>query len=199
MAQALVHQFEESESFDEAKGNVDALKEIPQEGWTEALLDRVELAHENNRQISDANYRWGGPKVSSVAAGLVRSIRATPSPAPSASEPDNKAALLTAALELRENIEELRRRIARAIPTGVYWRDLLVWNIFEEHRQLLLRSAPEAFEPVAMAYLWLRELNEDVPLGEPIPPDNVAGLTDGVGQLEHASETLNALIGELIE
>jgi TIR domain-containing protein len=197
MAEALVNAFEESPNFAAVVSNVDALKDIPREAWTDELLDRVEQAHENNRQISDANHRYHGPKVSVVAARLVQSIRATPVPTTARAEADEHAELLTAALELRENIEELRRRVARAIPTGVYWRDLLVWNVFETHRQLLLRRAPKVFEPVSAAYLWLRELNEDVPLGDPIPPDKVAGLRDGVDQLQHASQTLGTLVGEL--
>jgi hypothetical protein len=197
MAEALVHQFEESPNFAAAASNVDALKDIPREAWTDELLDRVEQAHENNRQISDANHRYHGPKVSVVAARLVQSIRATPAPVAARSESDEHAALLTAALELRENIEELRRRVVRAIPTGVYWRDLLVWNVFETHRQLLLSRAPQVFEPVSAAYLWLRELNEDVPLGDQIPLEKVAGLTEGADQLQHASQTLGTLISEL--
>lgn len=75
VAAALVRRFEESSSYAQAARNVDLLKAIPSEAWTEELLDRAERAHEENRQISDANYRYGGPRVSTVVAQLVQSIR----------------------------------------------------------------------------------------------------------------------------
>ena len=51
MAEALVHQFEHSGSFDAARSNMDRLKGAPAEAWPEPLLARIEKAHEKNIQI----------------------------------------------------------------------------------------------------------------------------------------------------
>jgi len=58
MAGALVHKFENSDSYAEARNNMDELKTVPREAWNDPLLDRIEKAHESNRQIDEANYRF---------------------------------------------------------------------------------------------------------------------------------------------
>ena len=113
--------------------------------------------------------------------------------------PPVAAPLSIAAMEMRDNIEALRRRIANSIPRGVYWRDLLARGVFERHRQTLMQQRPLVYEPVSFAYLWFHELNESVPLGEPIPPEQVEPLKQGIGQVEHASGALRELIIELSE
>lgn len=108
-------------------------------------------------------------------------------------------ALLIGAQELEENIEDLRRRVALAVASGVYWVDLLVWNIFEEHKNALKRY-PEVYKPVSDAYRSFRELNDIVPasrLGTPIPDDEIGALQARIDQMAHASATLLELIAKL--
>jgi hypothetical protein len=110
---------------------------------------------------------------------------------------DSRAALI-AAQTLEENIEDLRCRVARALDNHVFWADLLVWNVFDEHKHTL--TGYVAYKPVADAYRSFRELNEIVPasrLATPIPEDEMLGLRKRVDVIAHASSTLNALVAEL--
>jgi TIR domain len=74
MAGALVHRFENSDSYAEARDNVDRLKTVPPEAWTPDLLDRIERAHEFNRQIAEADYHFQH-LVPVEARNFVNSIR----------------------------------------------------------------------------------------------------------------------------
>ncbi len=198
MASALVQRYEDSGNFAAAKRNVDLLKSIPTEAWTAELLDRVDRAHEENGQIAGAYYGTG--TVNDVAVGLVKSIRRQAGPGASAttagSGSDGETELLAAALSLKDNIDELRRRIAHAVRTGKYWRHVLVWNVFETYKDVLMKR-PDVYEPVSDAYLWFRELNENVTLAAPIPAEDEDDLKAGIGQLEHAIAALRDLITEL--
>jgi hypothetical protein len=110
----------------------------------------------------------------------------------------DEAELLFAARTLEENIEDLRHRVALAIPTGVFWVHLLVWNIFEEYRDTL--KPTDYYKPVADAYRVIRELNEIVPadrLGTPIPEDDVGDLLGRVDQMAAGSAALQELITRL--
>lgn len=112
-------------------------------------------------------------------------------------DPDLPAVLIAAQV-LEENIEDLRRRVARAVDKRVFWVDLLVWNIFDVHKAALQGS--QAYKPVADAYRSFRELNEEVPearLGTPIPDGEIDHLQAQLGILAHASETLNTLAADL--
>lgn len=106
--------------------------------------------------------------------------------------------VLIAAQTLEENIEDLRRRVSRALDSRVFWSDLLVWNVFDEHKHAL--TGHVAYKPVADAYRSLRELNEIVPvprLRTPIPENELLGLQEHVDVMAHASSTLNALVAEV--
>lgn len=110
---------------------------------------------------------------------------------------DTRASLI-AAQTLEENIEDLRCRVARALDTHAFWADLLVWNVFDEHKHAL--AGYVAYKPVADAYRSFRDLNEIVPasrLGTPIPEDEMLGLQQRVDVMAHASATLNALVAAL--
>ena len=58
MAAAIVHKFENSDSYAEARDNMDLIKSVPREAWSDPLLDRIEKAHETNRQIEEADYHF---------------------------------------------------------------------------------------------------------------------------------------------
>jgi len=120
-------------------------------------------------------------------------------PAPAAAGPPSAAQVQFAAQELEENIEDLRRRIKHAIPSRVFWADLLVWNIYEDYKEAL-RGYPDVAKPVADAYRSFRELNDIVPearLGTLMPEAEVAELLDRVDQMAHASGLLLKLIAQL--
>lgn len=104
-------------------------------------------------------------------------------------EPDD---LMVAVLELEDDIETLRRRIAHAVPRMVYWRDLLARGVFERHRRTLMER-PALFKLVSDSYRWFHELNESVPLGTTIGADDVKQLQAGLRQVEDASAALQAL------
>jgi hypothetical protein len=55
MAAALVHRFELSDSYAEARTNMDTLKTVPTEAWTPDLLNRIEHAHLSNAQVAEAD------------------------------------------------------------------------------------------------------------------------------------------------
>lgn len=108
--------------------------------------------------------------------------------------------LRNAAQELRLDIEAKRRRIhTAAVDDRTYWREKFSRDLFEKHGRLLMEQRPMAWEPVAFAYLWFDELNDQISLGTAIPDDKVEPLKQGIGQLEHASETLRDLIVELVQ
>jgi hypothetical protein len=106
--------------------------------------------------------------------------------------------LHNAAQELRLDIEAKRRRIhAAAVGDRMYWRENFSRDLFDNYGRLLMEQRPMVWEPVAFAYLWFDELNEQVPFGTPVPEDKVEPLKQGIGQLEHASDTLRDLVVEL--
>lgn len=108
--------------------------------------------------------------------------------------------LRNAAQELRLDIEAKRRRIhTAAVDDRTYWREKFSRDLFDEYGRLLMEERPMMWEPVAFAYLWFDELNDQVPLGTPIPEDKVEPLEQGIGQLEHASETLRDLVVQLAQ
>jgi hypothetical protein len=109
-------------------------------------------------------------------------------------EPD----LLLAALDLEDDIETLRRRIAQSIPRMVYWRDLLARGVFEEHRRTLMQR-PAVFKAVSDAYRWFHELNQATPLDTPIGADQLEPLNAGLRQVADASGALRDLIVELAD
>jgi hypothetical protein len=119
---------------------------------------------------------------------------------PLSSEPREREPLrvLIGAQVLEENIEDLRRRVVRAVTSGRFWSDLLVWNTFEDHKADLQRY--EAYKPVADAYRVLRQLNQEVPasrLGMAIPDNEIEHLPDELQVVAHGSEALSALIATL--
>jgi hypothetical protein len=107
--------------------------------------------------------------------------------------------LRNAAQELRLDIEAKRRRITAAVDDRAYWREKFSRDLFDNYGRLLMEQRPMVWEPVAFAYLWFDELNDQVPLGTPVPEDKVEPLKQGIGQLEHASETLRDLVVELAQ
>jgi hypothetical protein len=152
---------------------------------------------------------WTRPRAVKVLKDLeaLRLVRSTTAPSPGSGRPKvvyvpsteivpAGSFLLTAAQEVEDDLETLRRRIANAIPDGAYWRDLLARGAFEENRRVLMLR-PEVFKPVSDSYRWFHELNQDVPLGAPIPLDQIQPLRDGIDQVAHASGALRALITEL--
>jgi hypothetical protein len=108
--------------------------------------------------------------------------------------------LRNAAQELRIDIEAKRRRIhAAAVDDRTYWREKFSLDLFDKYGRLVMEERPMVWEPVAFAYLWFDELNDQVPLGTPVAEDKVESLKQGIGQLEHASETLRDLVVELAQ
>jgi hypothetical protein len=61
MAGALVSRFGQSDTYAGARDNMDRLKTIPREAWTDDLLNRVRRACDENRQIAEADYYFRHP------------------------------------------------------------------------------------------------------------------------------------------
>jgi len=74
LAAALVHRFEHSDSYAAARANLDRVKSAPSEALTYPLLDRIERAHQNNRQVAEANYYFAH-SVPEEARGFVDGLR----------------------------------------------------------------------------------------------------------------------------
>jgi hypothetical protein len=143
--------------------------------------------------VSSANQAVEVPPTTGVVANPSRE----PNRASVVSATDDE--VLSAAQDLEENIEDLRHRVARGIRTTTFWTDLLVWNMFEDRKEVL-RRYPTVLKPVSDAYRSFRQLNEIVPeprLGSPIPEDELAELEERVGQMTHATEKLTELIATL--
>jgi hypothetical protein len=104
--------------------------------------------------------------------------------------------LRTAAILTRDNLDMLRRRIARGVMTGRYWRDHHASDVWERHGPTL-RARFDVYEAVAASYLWFHELNQDVPFDSVIPAAEIQALKDGIGQVESAIAALRHLILEL--
>jgi hypothetical protein len=105
--------------------------------------------------------------------------------------------LQTAAVRLRANIEGLRRRIETALSTREYWSDLLASDVFERYEPALTRR-PDVHLLVSDAFLRFHELNQRVPLGEEILPDETLRLThDALKAANDASTSLTGLADEL--
>jgi hypothetical protein len=108
------------------------------------------------------------------------------------------AELRTAAILTRENLDMLRRRIARGVARGRYWHDRHASDVWDKYGQTLMVRF-EVYELVAASYLWFHELNQDVPFDSVIPIEEIQGLKDGIGQVEAAMSALRALIVEIGE
>jgi hypothetical protein len=105
--------------------------------------------------------------------------------------------LQVAAVRLRANLEELRRRIQTALSTHFYWTDLLASDVFERYEPALTRR-PDVHRLVSDAFLRFHELNQRVPLGEEILPDETFSLAgDAIDAAEGASTSLAGLADEL--
>ena len=105
--------------------------------------------------------------------------------------------LQVAAVRLRANLEGLRRRIDTALSTHFYWTDLLASDVFERYEPALTRR-PVVHRLVSDAFLRFHELNQRVPLGEEILPDETLSLAgEAVKAADRASTSLAELADEL--
>ena len=103
-----------------------------------------------------------------------------------------------AAIDLRGDLDMLRRRIADAVTAGRYWRDLHASDVWERSRETLKAGAPyDVFAAVEACYLWFHELNQSVTLDTAIPSDRVPGLEAGIGHADTTIVALRGLISEL--
>ena len=154
------------------------------------LRNELDLLEEERAQIESGQAAERRPGASEVAGGISHATAPRSDP----------VRLRNAAQELRLDIEAKRRRIhTAAVDDRTYWREKFSRDLFEKHGRLLMEQRPMAWEPVAFAYLWFDELNDQISLGTAIPDDKVEPLKQGIGQLEHASETLRDLIVELVQ
>jgi hypothetical protein len=58
MARALVSRWENTGSWDAARENYSFLKKVPEEAWTQQLVNDVWSARERNHQLKTANINW---------------------------------------------------------------------------------------------------------------------------------------------
>lgn len=153
MARALVSRFQASGSYAEAVANVDLLHKVPEAMWTAELLATVKNANTQNRQIAGANYRYGGPKVSTVAGRLADSI-----------------------LIEDERLEEPQR-----VAAGDQLRALGLVNSLAGHFQIRDYASPiEMSEPASVIriVLGLREVADDIVLSTTIKKTFVDALVN---------------------
>jgi hypothetical protein len=111
-------------------------------------------------------------------------------------ELDVEKDLLVAAQRLATDVESIRRRIAHAIGDKRYWALPFpggVWQACEG----ILAQRPAAYRPTSDVYIRCNEMNENVPLGQPIPPEQVQPLRDELGVVQHAWDMLQTLIRDL--
>jgi hypothetical protein len=70
---AEVARFVDSGSYNEARANLRRLLDLPVDGWTPELLDRIAKAGDSNAQL-DAQWNWGSTTVADEARTLAERI-----------------------------------------------------------------------------------------------------------------------------